>query len=171
MFLSPKRGSFTPFFLLPFSQALLDALVRVNKDLDRLDDLYRAMIIVEPDANVWETESRQRELNQLYMDLLGHLKCILRRIKHLENLLDEYRRQRLHFKVHLLEELTYFRTHDNMTEVRFSSYSFPLKSQIRPNSPWYHLNHSHGATFLTTFQQHFFKKMSSILKKIFFNNF
>ncbi|GAU98629.1 hypothetical protein RvY_09749-2 [Ramazzottius varieornatus] len=96
--------------------ALLDGLVRVNKDLDRLDDLYRAMVNVEPEAIIWETESRQRELNRLYMDLLAYLKHVLRRVKHLEMLLEQYRRRRLQFKAHLLEELTFFRTNDNMPE-------------------------------------------------------
>lgn len=102
----------------PFLQTLLDGLVRINKNLDRLDDLYRAMINAEPEEIIREIESKQRELNRLYMDLLKRIKSILRRIKHLQALLDDYRKRRLQFKVQLLEELTYFRTHENMTEVR-----------------------------------------------------
>lgn len=75
------------------------------------------MVNVEPEAIIWETESRQRELNGLYMDLLAYLKHVLRRVKHLELLLEQYKRRRLQFKAHLLEELTFFRTNDNMPEV------------------------------------------------------
>ena len=67
-------------------QALLDNLVRLNRDLDRLDDLYRAMINVEPDEVIWDIESKQRDMNRTYMRLLSQLKSILRRIKTSANL-------------------------------------------------------------------------------------
>ncbi|XP_055327248.1 uncharacterized protein LOC129580654 isoform X3 [Paramacrobiotus metropolitanus] len=96
--------------------AFLDGLVRINRDLDRLDDLYRAMMTVESGEIITEVDTRQRQLNGLYMSLLQQLKSILRRIRHLEFVLDLYRKRRLQFKVRLLEELTYFRTNENMSE-------------------------------------------------------
>lgn len=94
----------------------MDRLIRTNAELGRLDDLYRAVIAVVPGVDTHLLEQEHRHLNALYMDLLVYIRKILRRQKYLHRLLEEYQKEKMEFKMHLLDQLTYLRTNEQ-TEV------------------------------------------------------
>ncbi|GAV07763.1 hypothetical protein RvY_17568, partial [Ramazzottius varieornatus] len=96
--------------------SLLDRLIRTNTELGRLDNLYRAILAMEPDLDMDALEAEHNHLNVLYMELLAYIRIILRRQKYLSRLLDSYQKEKMEFKMHLLDTLTYLRTTDNVSE-------------------------------------------------------
>jgi hypothetical protein len=96
----------------------LDRLIRTNAELGRLDDLFRAIIASEPNTDIRHLEAEHGRLNVLYMQLLSYIRVILRRQKYLHKLLEKYQKERMEFKMHLLDQMTYLRTNDTLSDVK-----------------------------------------------------
>ncbi|OQV24419.1 hypothetical protein BV898_01951 [Hypsibius exemplaris] len=111
---------------------LLDRLIRTNAELGRLDDLYRAILASEPNIDVQHLEAEHKLLNILYMQLLSYLRVILRRQKYLHKLLEKYQKERMEFKIHLLDQMTYLRTNENVSEAeQQESLAFVLEEAMK----------------------------------------
>ncbi|XP_055338066.1 uncharacterized protein LOC129588062, partial [Paramacrobiotus metropolitanus] len=103
---------------------LLDRLIRTNGELGRLDDLFRAILVVAPDIDLRLFEEEHKQLNALYMHLLTYIRKVLRREKYLRKLLEDYQKERMEFKMDLLDQLTYLRTNEQSEEeqqIRFAA--------------------------------------------------